>query len=702
MRGLELTSAVGIGLASIGLVAVAALLSATAPVTVLRERVTDLLLERPASPANSGAVAIVDIDRTSLAEVGAWPWTREQLADLIDAIASAKPSAVGLDILLAGADERSARALARQLAGATSDASVKSLALSLSDRLPDDDVRLAAALRRVPSVLGMVLDPQPEQPTPRAVPFLMRGRPDLRGLWQDEGAVGAGEVLGRAAAGHGVLLLPGDDDARIRRAPLLVATPNGLYPGLALEVARASSGASSYLVGSDPAVVQTGRLRLPLGHDGMLRLRPRSSGGQAHLTLSAITVLRSPDTRASLAGKPVLVGSSAPEVGGLRPGASGALVPSVVLHADALGQILAGDAPLRTRRGWVTEMAMAVTFAAFAMLAAARLAPLVAGLLALALAGAWGGLALGAARQWGVLLDPLLVPVVALAGYGLAVLATATRTRRREALIRRRFEQHLAPAVVARIVSEPGLLKLKGEAREVTAVFTDIEGFTSMTERAAPDELVALLDRYIDGASRIIVEHGGMVEKIVGDGLHALFNAPLDLADHPSHALAAALDLQAFSERLRLEPDAQRLGLGRTRIGIETGPVIVGDVGGGRKLDYTAYGNVMNRAARLEAANKELGSAIAVGPDAAARIGASRLRPLGEIRLRGVSEAMSVYEPWPKAFREADRERYRGAVSDLATAPARAMSLLARLADENPEDSALARLAERASQSVAE
>lgn len=700
MRGLELPSAVGIGLASIGLVAIAALLSATAPVTVLRERTTDLLLERPNRPTNSGGVAVVDIDRTSLAEVGAWPWTREQLADLVDAIASAKPSAVGLDILLAGADERSARALARQLAGATADASVKSLALSLSDRLPDDDVKLAAAVGKVPSVLGMVLDPQPDQPTPRAVPFLIRGRPDLRGLWQEEGVVGADEVLSRAAAGHGVLLLPGDGDARIRRVPLLVATPKGLYPGLALEVARAASGASSYLVGGTPPVVQTGRLRLPLGQDAMLRLRPRSPSSEAHLTLSAVTVLRDAGARAGLAGKRVLIGSSAPEVGGLRPGASGVLVPSVVLHADALEQIMAGDVPQRALREWIAETATAVVCAALAMLAATRLAPLSAGLFTLVLAGAWGALALVAARQGGLLFDPLLVPVVALAGYGLAVLATATRTRRREALIRRRFEQHLAPAVVARIVSEPGLLKLKGEAREVTAVFTDIEGFTSMTERASPDELVALLDRYIDGASRIIVEHGGMVEKIVGDGLHALFNAPLDLADHPARALAAALELAAFSERLRLEPEAQRLGLGRTRIGIETGPVIVGDVGGGRKLDYTAYGNVMNRAARLEAANKELGSAIAVGPDAAARIGASRLRPLGEIRLRGVAEVMSVYEPWPDAFRDADRDRYRGAVSDLAAAPERAISALTKLADENPEDRALARLAERAAQTA--
>jgi adenylate cyclase len=181
--------------------------------------------------------------------------------------------------------------------------------------------------------------------------------------------------------------------------------------------------------------------------------------------------------------------------------------------------------------------------------------------------------------------------------------------------------------------------------REITALFTDIEGFTSLTERADPTDLVALLDAYFDVATRIVTDHGGMIDKIVGDAIHAIYNAPFELEDHASRAVASALALLKASEEVRKSPLGQRLQLGRTRVGIETGPAIVGDVGGGRKLDYTAHGNAMNAAARLEAANKDLGSSICIGPGTAAQLEASTLRQIGTLTLRGQSGEIKVYTP---------------------------------------------------------
>ncbi|HYF06628.1 MAG TPA: adenylate/guanylate cyclase domain-containing protein [Acetobacteraceae bacterium] len=194
-----------------------------------------------------------------------------------------------------------------------------------------------------------------------------------------------------------------------------------------------------------------------------------------------------------------------------------------------------------------------------------------------------------------------------------------------------------------RIAAAPELLRLQGETREITALLADIEGFTAMTERSAPEDLVALRDGYLDGMTRIAVAHGGMVEKIVGDALHVVFNAPLGLPNHPRVALDCALALLSEAEAQRTTPLGARLRLGRTRIGIETGPAVVGDVGGAGRLDYTAHGTVMNTAARLEAANKEIGSAICIGPVAAARIGHERLKRLGTIPVRGRAEPLDVY-----------------------------------------------------------
>ena len=174
-------------------------------------------------------------------------------------------------------------------------------------------------------------------------------------------------------------------------------------------------------------------------------------------------------------------------------------------------------------------------------------------------------------------------------------------------------------------------------------MFTDIEGFTAMTERSEARKLVALLDEYLDAITDVILEHGGMVEKIVGDGVIAIFNAPLDLADHPRRALECAVAILRVSEEIRLRPSARELGLGRTRIGIETGPVIVGDVGGKRKLEYTAHGSAMNTASRLEGANKELGSSICIGPNAAARLNPDCIRSLGRYVVRGRDEAIEVF-----------------------------------------------------------
>jgi adenylate cyclase len=270
-----------------------------------------------------------------------------------------------------------------------------------------------------------------------------------------------------------------------------------------------------------------------------------------------------------------------------------------------------------------------------------------------------------------------------------------TVTRRREALIYHRLEQHLAPAVVRRIVEQPNLVKLTGEQREVTSMFSDIEGFTSTMHRAGPEELVTTLDQYFEGIARIVIEQGGMIDKIVGDGVHALFNAPLDLEGHPRRAVECAIAIRAWSESFRRRAPAAAIGLGRTRIGIESGPVIVGDVGIQSKLDYTAHGDSVNLAARLEASNKELGSTICVGPGAAAQCDTALLRPLGTLAVRGRQEPIAVFEPWPDDASPAWREAYLKACALLECDEIRATMLLRKLMDERPADLAMRRLVER-------
>jgi adenylate cyclase len=240
---------------------------------------------------------------------------------------------------------------------------------------------------------------------------------------------------------------------------------------------------------------------------------------------------------------------------------------------------------------------------------------------------------------------------------------------------------------VARFVREPQSLKLDGELREVTALLTDVESFSTMTERSDPQRLVRVLDDYFDRVTELIVAHGGMVDKIVGDAVLAFFNIPAPLPRHAEAAVRCAQAIVAATEAFRREPEPAALGFGRTRAGIESGLAIVGDVGGRRRLDYTAYGVVVNKAARFQDANKRIGSAICIGPAAAGMLdGSVALRPLGRIEARGMHGLAEVYEPWGEGVPADLRERYAEAVAASECHAERARAMFAELAERLPED----------------
>jgi adenylate cyclase len=633
---------------------------------------------------------VVDIDRRSLAEIGAWPWPRERMADLLGVIASGKPAVVAFDMLFSEPDERSPAALARRLAGMMGRTDLGSLA----DTLPDGDKRLAEAFASVPVALGFVLDPEQSGSVP-SVPMLLRGPLPLHRLWRGAGAVGPVPALAAAAAGIGALSLPANADGVVRRAPLLVGAGEKLLPGLALETVRLLREASAYVLRSEPATLEVGNVSLPLPPGALLRLLPVGAHRHAARTISAADLLRGKSDGSRLTGAVVVVGGSAPELGGLRETPDDPLTPDVQIQADAIAQILAGRIPRALNAESVVSIALIGGLGMLALVAAAGFAPLrgfaaVASALLLLWAAAVG-LLVFADR----LLDPLTPSLAATVIFVTTTVSSYAVTYRREARVRRSFEQRLAPAVVRRIVEEPGLLKLTGERRELTALFTDVEGFTAMTHRADPEQLVAVLDDYFEGAAAIVVEHGGMIDKIVGDAIHALFNAPLDLADHPRRAIDCAIALRTWTALFRRHPGPQSIGFGRTRIGIESGETIVGDVGSREKLDYTAYGDAVNAAARLEAANKQLGSTICIGPAAAARCAPDLLRPLGTIEVRGRDEKLTVFEPWPDHAPQSWRERYLAAFHSIDQDTLQAAALFQRLAEEREDDPVPRILAER-------
>jgi adenylate cyclase len=548
-----------------------------------------------------------------------------------------------------------------------------------------------------PTVLGVALDSERTGITVSGAPVLTVGVVDGRGLWQGRGWRGPPTGLATVASGHGLLAIAADPDGIVRRVPLLAAADGRLLPGLAADLVRVAEDATGLILNGTARTIQLGTKTAPLPYDGMLRLVPMDSLLQQARTVSAKTVLDGGDA-GGLRGKLVVIGSSAPEAGGLRGVAGGRLASSSQIQAEAVSQLLNSIAPHRPPSVTSAEVILAA-IAAVAAAAAGKFAGPWRGALAVAAGiAAWSGLCFAAYMGPQLLFDPLGVPMTAIVAFATAALVTAAETRRREDHIRRRFEQHLAPEVVTRIVERPDSLKLDGEMREITSLFTDVEGFTSLTERAQPFQLIALLDRYFDGISRIVAEHGGLTDKIVGDAVHAIFNAPLDLADHAAKALACGLEIVRFSDAFQKTPEARALKFGRTRVGMETGPAVVGDVGGGRKLDYTAHGNAVNAAARLEAANKVLGTTLCVGGGTVARLAQGTLRPLGTLMLRGQSGAQPVFDPWPSTFTADDRRLFSAAVELLNSDVDDARERLRKFAQRFPDDHAIQALVARVDQ----
>jgi adenylate cyclase len=207
------------------------------------------------------------------------------------------------------------------------------------------------------------------------------------------------------------------------------------------------------------------------------------------------------------------------------------------------------------------------------------------------------------------------------------------------------LSRYFSPNLAQRLASDTDAVDLGGQRREIATLFTDIASFTTLVEALEPNVLGPLLNDYLTGMTDIVFAHDGTVAKIVGDALHVLFGAPGEQPDHATRAVNCALALDEYAQSFRERWLKKGIALGVTRIGVHAGPAIVGNFGGGRFFDYTAYGDTINIAARLEAANKQLGTRICVSAILAAKVKDFRGRPVGDLMLRGRTEALRAFEP---------------------------------------------------------
>jgi adenylate cyclase len=249
------------------------------------------------------------------------------------------------------------------------------------------------------------------------------------------------------------------------------------------------------------------------------------------------------------------------------------------------------------------------------------------------------------------------------------------------------LSRYFSPNLAERLASDAGTVDLGSQRREIATLFTDIASFTTLVETLEPDVLGPLLNDYLTGMTDIVFAHDGTVAKIVGDALHVLFGAPGEQPDHADRAVNCALVLDEYAQSFRARWNKKGIALGVTRIGVHAGPAIVGNFGGGRFFDYTAYGDTINIAARLEAANKPLGTRICVSATLAAKVDHFQGRPVGDLLLRGKTEPLRSFEPLTqKQFGAPVTSSYLDAFAKLEAGDASAMAAFAAHVGRYPDD----------------
>ncbi len=320
------------------------------------------------------------------------------------------------------------------------------------------------------------------------------------------------------------------------------------------------------------------------------------------------------------------------------------LFPGVELQATLVDNYLTGGGLRTVPEGWT--LALVALLVPLLLWGNRRLHPAGAAALAAALVAAIAGASWWLFGRFQLWWPPLLPAAAALAVYGAAALAGYAFVRRRARQTRAMFAQYVPPAVVSRLIAQPELMRLGGEAREVTLMFTDLANFTTLSEQLSAEQTVEVLTAYFNAMTPIVHATGGTVDKFIGDAVMAFWGAPLDDPQHAEHAVTAAISMQQAMQVLVADLRARGLPPIHMRIGLHTGRVVVGNVGSEQRFSYTAIGDAVNLAARLEGANKAFGTGILLSAATAAQLPSSvALRALDDVVVKGKTEPVRVFTP---------------------------------------------------------
>ncbi len=592
-------------------------------------------------------VRVLDIDEKSLANWGQWPWPRTILAQMVENLGEYGAAAIAFDMLFVEPDRYSPARLLNDpaLAGV--------LTVERRAQKMDYDVLFGLEVANWPVVMGTAarLSHEGSQVTPKTG-IIEIGENPTAGLIAVPYWTPIAPPLDRSAAGiGGVNVSPLGGTGIVRRVPVLWGGPNGPLPGLGIEALRVAIGAPFILAEGAPdekgimLAVELGDFRLPTTENGEVWVRYRQD--RPELYLSADDVMQNPDDpvlRAEIEGRIILVGTSAAGLFDMHQTSLGESVPGVSIHAQMLEQIITGE---MLSRSDVTAALELLSFVLLGLIVIAvmssfgAVASFVAG-------GAAAAVVLGtswlAFQNQLVLFDVTFPLMGGMANFGLLAGYLFVSTEREKREIRQVFSHYVAPEILDEMEISGHSLQLGGETQEITVMFSDIRGFTPLSESVSATDLVALLNELFSQVGDQILKERGTIDKFIGDAVMAFWNAPLPVEDHPCRAAHAALLMRKALVRFNASDVMQDRPPIALATGCATGQACVGNIGSRSRFNYTVIGDVVNVAARIEQSCRHVDYDILVSSAVyrAARQDLAMLEA-GFVDLKGKSDLEAVY-----------------------------------------------------------
>lgn len=612
-------------------------------------------------------IAIVAVDDASVQAVGRWPWSRKDISRLLAKVKEAGPRVLALDIIFAEREENSAMrtlaSLRREIARRGKATPELTALLDQEDRRADVDRHLAQAVGQGPPTIlgfyfrevgGTAAGLQAQQLLGES--YIKASSYNLVRLLDTEPSrlplMGAGgvevnlEEITAAAAGGGYFNMVPDGDGIIRWTPLAILYGPDFFAPLTLVavdhyLGRPPLGITLSRLGVQE--VRLGRQQVPVDRFGRFLINYLGGPG-LFPTYSAAAVLEGRVPPAALKDKIILLGATAQGIYDLRVTPFSGIQPGVEIQAQIMDNLVHGNFLRTPAFHRALSLLIIIALGIVMGLALPYLSAIWSLVFILFLAGGFIGgnyflFLLG--RQLDLFYPLFQIGVVYL---GLTVHRFVLEEQER-AQTRRSFEAYVAPAVVKEILKHPDNLRLGGERRDLTILFADIRGFTSLSEHLAPEDLVMVLHNFLNPMSNIIIQHGGTIDKYIGDAIMALFGAPLELTDHAARACRTALDMVRTLRDLGRQWAAEGRPQIRIGLGINSGVAAVGNMGSDRLFDYTAIGDNVNLASRLEGLNKYYGTEILVSEATAKSLGEDFvLRRVDLVRVKGKMKPLEVFE----------------------------------------------------------